>query len=266
MKKLEEREFVIIENEGQKIYGMLHLPISDKKSPAVIMCHGLAGNRIGKYRIYVLIAEKLSELGIASLRFDFRGSGESEGDFTNMTVESEVSDAMCALEYLKKHPLIDASRLGILGNSFGAAIAVLAAAEEKGIKSIALMAAVFSSKSWRKKYEMLADTSDESLREELARVLDGNVLGPTFFKGFFQLDLTEAMKTLETIPLLHIHSDFDDRVTIDQARLYENSRVNSSGRTRWVRLQNCDHEFSSAEERVLIVDEVSRWFNSTLRR
>ena len=81
MRKIEERQSVVLENEGQKIFGILHRPIHVDSCPAVLICHGLAGHKTGQYRIYVILAEKLSEAGIASFRIDFRGSGDSEGKF-----------------------------------------------------------------------------------------------------------------------------------------------------------------------------------------
>ncbi|MFA0780897.1 MAG: hypothetical protein RJAPGHWK_002418, partial [Candidatus Fervidibacter sp.] len=78
-------QFVQFEVQGQRVYGMLHLPdgTSDtgKKVPAVAMCHGFTGNRIEAHRLFVKAARHFVQHGIAVLRFDFRGSGESEGDF-----------------------------------------------------------------------------------------------------------------------------------------------------------------------------------------
>ena len=47
----------------------------------VIFCHGYRGTSVGPSRFFVLVAKKLAEAGISSLRFDQYGSGNSEGDF-----------------------------------------------------------------------------------------------------------------------------------------------------------------------------------------
>lgn len=265
MKKFEERECVVLENEGQKIFGMLHRPLGQKKSPAVLMCHGFAGQKMGKYRIYVLIAERLAAMGIASLRIDFRGSGESEGNFADMTIDSEVSDVIKSLEFLRNNPYIDPSRIGLLGNSFGGAIAVLAASKDAKIKSLALLAALFSSQQWQKQWEALrTNNHDLSVQKEVARVLDGHTPGQGFYKGFFSLNLEPALATLQTIPMLHIHSEKDERVSIEQAEQYKRCRQNAVANTHYVRLQKSDHDFSLADERSIIVDEVAQWFAKTL--
>ncbi|MBA3957610.1 MAG: alpha/beta fold hydrolase [Parachlamydiaceae bacterium] len=261
----EKREFVTINNDGQQIYGMLHLPKNgNHKCPAILTCHGFAGNKIGRYRIYVLLAQKLAEMGIATLRIDFRGSGESEGDFAEMTVGTEVSDALKGLEFLRNHPQIDAGRIGLLGNSFGGAVAVLSAKQDKSVKSLALLAALFSSEPWHKQWEMLAKSSDERAQTELARILEGMTIGPKFYQEFRQLNVAEALKSLNELPLLHIHSEKDNRVSIEQAQQYEQCRQGARAETRYIRLQQCEHDFSHAKERAMVIEETAKWFSQTL--
>lgn len=256
--------FVTFENDGQKICGMLHLPKENsKKCPAVLMCHGFAGNRIGRFRIYVLIARRLAEMGIASLRFDFRGSGESDGTFADMTVSSEVSDAISALQFLRKNSQIDPNRIGILGNSFGAAVAVLTAEKDANIKSLALLAALFNADLWKPLWEK-RKSNDETALQQLSKILDEFSLSQNFLQEFFNLHLDQALAKLQKIPLLHIHSEQDDRVSISQAGHYERCRLAAVGETRWIRLQKCKHDFSNTQERDKVIEEVSQWFVKTL--
>src|SRR6187200_2421224 len=103
----ENRESVVLENEGQKIFGILHLPEGLEYPPCVIICHGLGGNKVGHYRVYVDLAERLVQSGIAVFRFDFRGCGDSEGAFIDMSLQSEVSDAIKAVEFIKQDSRFD---------------------------------------------------------------------------------------------------------------------------------------------------------------
>jgi len=266
MNRFEERQQVIIENEGQKIFGVLHLPLTGSQVPAVAMCHGFAGNKVGKYRLYVQIAERLSQLGIASLRFDFRGSGDSEGQFSEMTIDSEVSDALASFHFLRSHPKINKDQIGLLGNSFGGAIAVLAAARDKQIRSLVLLAALFNSHQWRKQWEsLMSNSSDESSQKALSRILEGHLPGSNFYHSFFLLDLEKALASLQKVPLLHIHSEIDERVGIDQAVHYERCRKDATADTQWIRLKKCDHDFAIAEERNMIIEKAAEWFARTLK-
>lgn len=266
MGKFEERNSITLENNGQKIFGMLHLPLvkNQEQVPAVLMCHGFGGNKTGKFRIYVSLAQRLAEMGIASFRFDFRGSGDSEGDFKEMTVESEVSDALIGLEYLNSHPLVDSNRIGMLGNSFGAAISVLAASKYEKVKSLVLLAALFSSNQWKSQWEAIQSKGSDSSLKEIMKAFDGNIPGTAFFKSFFQMNIEPHLATLQKTPLLHIHSLCDERISMTEADQYARCREKANSETRYIRLEKCDHSFSHPEERLMIIEEAAQWFKKTL--
>lgn len=98
-----------------------------EKCPMVIICHGFGGNRDGG--IPRMIGEQLPAKGIASVRFDFNGHGESEGEFRDMTVPNEVEDAKCVFRYVSTLPFVDPERIAILGISQGGVVASMAAGE-----------------------------------------------------------------------------------------------------------------------------------------
>ena len=75
----------------------------------------------------MLLSRYLVRLGIASLRIDFRGSGDSESDFSEMTVAREVEDVEAAFAYVRGLPLLDPERVMLLGFSMGGLVAALAA-------------------------------------------------------------------------------------------------------------------------------------------
>lgn len=120
---------------GQRLNGMVYLPEPDLSGPAkptygfpsVVILHGYTGNRGGDHRILPLLARHLAARGVAALSFDFRGSGDSEGDFSEMTVSREVEDAVAAADYLRDLPEIDPERTMLLGFSMGGMVAALAA-------------------------------------------------------------------------------------------------------------------------------------------
>ncbi|GGJ61207.1 alpha/beta hydrolase family protein [Deinococcus aquiradiocola] len=124
--------FVTVRVDGQNVYGMLHLPDTDAPPnghPSVLMLHGFTGSRSADHRLMVLTSRALMAAGIASMRIDFRGSGESEGDFSEMTVGREVQDTLEAAGYLRRHPLLDPLRVSLLGHSMGGMVAALSAPE-----------------------------------------------------------------------------------------------------------------------------------------
>jgi pimeloyl-ACP methyl ester carboxylesterase len=109
---------------GQTVRGMLHLPeAAPGPVPAVIWVHGFRGNRAEAHRSFVDGARRLAARGIASFRFDFRGCGESDGDFVDLTISSMLEDLRAALQALRDRPEIDERSIALVGISLGCAIA-----------------------------------------------------------------------------------------------------------------------------------------------
>lgn len=85
-------------------------------------------------------ADYLTRRGLAVLRFDERGVGESTGDFANATTLDFASDVLAAVRYLRSRKEIDPKRIGVIGHSEGGIIAPLVAKEDKKVAFIVLIA------------------------------------------------------------------------------------------------------------------------------
>ena len=260
----ETREQVVIENQGQKIFGILHKPLMPEPCPAILICHGFGGHKVGRYRLYVTLAKKLSELGIATLRIDFRGSGDSEGEFAEMTLESEVADTLKGLEYLRKQPMIDPTRIGLFGRSLGGAVAVIAASQCPYLKGIGLWAPIYDSSQWHPQWEQLHQVSQDPKQQLEIMTIEGQVPGYNFFKEFFSFDMQKNLNQLSSVPMLLIHGHEDQIVHFNHAELYLQNRLNAPARTRLIQLPHSDHHFSNMEERNQAVAETCQWFHETL--
>ena len=117
----------------------MHLPKGDGPFPAVAVCHPhprFGGDMAD--RLVVTICRMLSDAGVGALRFNFRGVGGSEGEYDRGI--GEKTDAQDAVGFLSLHDDIDASRLGIVGYSFGASVAMEAAADNERVQAIASIA------------------------------------------------------------------------------------------------------------------------------
>src|SRR5271155_5466123 len=68
----------------------------------VILCHGFTGNKIESGRLFVQTARALQQAGISALRFDFMGSGDSSGEFNQMTPDTQIQDALDALAWSRR--------------------------------------------------------------------------------------------------------------------------------------------------------------------
>jgi pimeloyl-ACP methyl ester carboxylesterase len=129
-------------SSGLKLSGVLHLPDDGKegKRPAFLALHGFGSNK--NSRAISVPAETLASWGYAVLRFDMRGCGESEGVRARLVCLEQVEDTKSALAYLASRPEIDGARIGCIGTSFGAAVAIYVAGVDERI------AAVISSGGW----------------------------------------------------------------------------------------------------------------------
>lgn len=122
------QEKLTFESDGLKLSAVLHIPDGhDGKTPlpAFIVLHGFVGSKDESHA--QIQAEMMEAFGYAALRFDFRCCGDSEGERAQVRCFDQVADTKNAMTYLAKRPEIDPRRIGVVGHSFGAAVAVYTA-------------------------------------------------------------------------------------------------------------------------------------------
>ncbi len=129
-------EFIRTISEGKKIYGILHLPCNPRP-PCVICSHGLFSSKDSEK--FVEIGETLSRQGIAAIRYDHQGCGESEGELSATTATSRLRDLEAMVDLAAHHPLLG-DRLGLLGSSMGGFISIFKAAADPRVKALVLWA------------------------------------------------------------------------------------------------------------------------------
>ncbi|MDE6279598.1 MAG: CocE/NonD family hydrolase, partial [Paramuribaculum sp.] len=130
-----ETDTVFTSADGTRLAGTLVVPIitdKKKKFPMVVMVTGSGpqnrDEEIFEHRPFAVIADALARNGIASLRYDDRGTAKSEGKYSEATLETFTGDAKSAFEFARELPFT--SKTGILGHSEGGTIAVLLAADQ----------------------------------------------------------------------------------------------------------------------------------------
>ncbi|MDJ0897768.1 MAG: alpha/beta hydrolase [Xenococcus sp. MO_188.B8] len=89
-------------------------------------------------------AKILEHLGIATFRYDKQGCGQSEGNFNTTSLLDLVSDARMAWQWLRSRPEIDPERIGVLGQSEGAVIALMLAAQDPDIRFYIWQGGIFN--------------------------------------------------------------------------------------------------------------------------
>jgi dipeptidyl aminopeptidase/acylaminoacyl peptidase len=125
----------ITSKRGTEIPAIVTIPGGNEKYPVVIMAHGHGGNK-DVAGGFTDLAKTLAARGIASLRLDFPGCGDSKESFIEGNrVSYMVDDVRSCKEYLAKETNIDLTRLGILGYSMGGRAAAITIADDSAYKT-----------------------------------------------------------------------------------------------------------------------------------
>jgi len=141
--KTEDVKFINTK-DNDTLAGTITMPSKGKKFPAVILISGSGpqdrNEELVGHRPFLVIADYLTRHGIAVLRFDDRGTGESTGNFMSANTVDLAGDVMAAVDYMKSRKEIDQKNLGLIGHSEGGIIAPMVAVDSKDIAFIVLMA------------------------------------------------------------------------------------------------------------------------------
>lgn len=218
---------------------------SGEKVPIAIIMHGFTGNKEGW--MLKLIADSLQNHGIASIRFDFNGHGQSEGRFEDMTVPNEIEDAKKVYEYVATLPYVDASRIALVGHSQGGVVSAMTAGElgSPRVAAVALLApaAVLRDDAIRgntmgAKYNPL-DPPDS------VPLFGGHNLGASYIRTAFTLPIYETAARY-TGPATIIHGTGDRVVPYTYGERFHEQWKNSE----WHLLEYFDHGFTQNVYRV----------------
>jgi hypothetical protein len=260
MKTTEEQ--IIIRTDRHKLYGMLHLPEAGlgKKHPAVIICHGFIGNKNGQHRLFVKAARALSQEGFAVLRFDFSGSGESTGDYKDITLTQQVEEAINAIDFAEAHSSIDSNRIILLGHSMGGAIASSAAALDKRISRLVLWSPV------ARPHEDIVGIVGDGLYEHCLQngsvEYQGFELGKEFFQSLSKVSPLESVKEYSGDVLI-AHGSNDHDTPLYNAYFYERSlNTRQSGRCKIEVIEGADHTFESPTWEKEVIAVTLNWLKS----
>jgi hypothetical protein len=125
--------------------GTLTLPKKDGNFPVVILISGSGPQNRDEellgHKPFLVISDYLTKNGIAVLRYDDRGVGQSKGDFKNATSADFATDVESAISYLKTRKEIDKKKIGLVGHSEGGLIAPIVASKSTDVSFIVLLAA-----------------------------------------------------------------------------------------------------------------------------
>lgn len=242
---------------GAAVRGVLHLPEGEGPFPAVLWLHGFGGSRVEARRLFVDGARRLAARGIASLRIDFRGCGESDGEFERTSVGTMTADAEAGLVWLARHEAIDADRVGVLGFSLGATVASQLADTSDAAAMALWSPVVFPG-------PIFARLGLYAAHPELARQgwIDGGGLkvGRAFMQELAALDPLGAM-TRWRRPLYVLYGKDDMVATTENAEALLEEIPGAEGEC----CAHADHAFGTIKARNWLLERTENWFAEQLR-
>ncbi len=255
---------VTFENNGQQLVGILHVPDEPhrgEKIPAIIMFHGFTGNRTEAHRLFAQVARNLCNAGFVVLRFDFRGSGDSQGEFEDMTVPGEVSDAEKSLDFIRDQSWVDEKRIGVIGLSLGGRVAAILASEDKRVKFVVLLSPALG--PLREKFiSPMGEEALERLRSgEAVRVSNGWYLKKSFFDTLDDPIPLNVMNMIKA-PVLIVHGDNDQVVPIETSKKGYEIIKNLKERNDLYIVKGGDHTFSEREHTLEVIKKTREWLLS----
>lgn len=116
-----------LNTNGRLLRGNVRMPEGGGPFPTIVFLHGFTVWKTGPQRLYEEFVREAVREGFCVVRFDFYGTGESDGEFYEMTIGSEMSETEAIYEWTKQQPYVDGANLFLGGHSMGALIMALEA-------------------------------------------------------------------------------------------------------------------------------------------
>ena len=282
---------------GYSLSAVISIPDArdgSQRHPGIVLCQGYAGL---KEALMPAVAARLSAEGYVTLRFDYRGFGESEGPRHRLIPLEQVEDIRNGITCLGARDEVDANRIGIWGTSFGGAHASYAAAVDHRARCIVSAVGVGDGErwlrclrrewEWRKFLKELEEDRNQRVRSGRSRrvhpyhIMETTPEGWEFWnetvaanpeRGEVEIPLECAEAIIEykpetvahqmTCPALYVSAELDALTPLDEQRgLYQRSPEPR----RYVVLPDVDHHGIYKEPHLSrLLDLSVEWFNEYL--
>lgn len=195
-------------NGTYRLFGILHEPAAIPTGWGWVLCHPFAEEKLWTQRVYVSFARMLAAHGAWVLRFDAMGNGDSEGQFSESSVETMLSDINCALGVLERSGG-GTLRTGLLGLRFGATVAALAAERHPHVRKLVLWEPIIDGAKYMQELLRVNLTTQTAVykeirhkREDLVRMMregrtvnvDGYEIAYPYYEQASAVMLTETPK------------------------------------------------------------------------
>lgn len=245
---VQKKKLTFMNQDGIELAGLLELPEQPIAFALFAHCFTCTKDIVSASRI----ARHLADKGIAVLRFDFTGLGNSDGDFSNSNFSANLDDLHSAANYLREH--YQAPDF-LIGHSLGGT-AVLAAAENiPETKAVVTIGAPAEPSHVLKQF---ADNIDDIVEQGCKQIdLAGRpfTIKKQFIDDLQSYTLADRISSLKK-PLLIFHSPLDTTVSIEQAKIIYNAAKHPKS---FVSLDKADHLLTNKQDAEYVASTIQAW-------
>ncbi|MTI87312.1 MAG: alpha/beta fold hydrolase [Balneolaceae bacterium] len=217
---------------GDTLSARIDLPEHTPPKATVLFAHCFTCSK--NLKVVSNITRILAELGFATLRFDFTGLGESEGDFANTNFSSNVEDLVAAYHFLKKEKQAPAI---LVGHSLGGAAVLQAAHSMDSVKAVATIGAPADPAHVKENFSLSINEIEHKGEAEVTLAGRTFTIKKQFLDDLASNRMTKYINTLNRA-LMVFHSPIDNTVGIDNAsQIFTSAKHPKS----FVSLDRADH-------------------------
>lgn len=241
---------------GELLAAVLETPSSDQPSAYALFAHCFTCSK--DYKAVTHISRRLAVAGIAVLRFDFSGLGESEGNFSENNFSSNLRDILSAARFLEQH--YQAPQL-LLGHSLGGTAMLRTAGELLSVKAVVTLASPFQPAHLFTRFEREHKVAEGEGEVEVMISDRPFRLKKHFFDDLRRHDMVSVLRDFEKA-LLILHSPADSVIDIaEAAKIFQAVRHPKS----FVSLHDADHLLTDRRDALYAAGVIAAWVEKYLQ-
>jgi putative redox protein len=237
---------------GYYLDARLELPSGTPKAYAIAChCFTCTKNTITVFRISRLMAAQ----GIAVLRFDFTGLGNSEGDFARSNFTTNVADVHAAVAFLRKNY---AAPSLLVGHSLGGTALLDAAVDVESVKAVVTIASPSQPDHVLHHFGHALTMLEQGIASSIEVAGQHFDIEPQFIEDLRQYDMQQRLALLNKPVLIFkvLHDALVDEHNADEINAW------TRGPSRIITLDKADHLLSNKDDAAFVADEIATWFDN----
>ena len=210
-----EGRIISLQADGLNLAGRVYFPAAKGPAPALCICHGIPTAQYEPMdRRYPALAERFCAAGFVTLIFNFRGAGQSQGNFD---ILGWTRDLRAALDHLVALDEVDGARLCLMGSSGGGAVSVCVAADDPRVRCLVLLACPAD-------FDTVLEPGhakpmvDYMRSVGLIRDKGFPASAEAWVEGFRVVRPVDCIERISPRPVLIVHGEGDTTVPVEQAR------------------------------------------------